>query len=98
MSHGSDPNLYKFWQYRHALEHRMPLSVDFVELYSAFEPRPESIEVHGKAVGVRAYIGSRPIHPDWQFGDLYDTTVSTYQHYLNLLERLNKLPIFKRPI
>lgn len=95
MSHGANQTLNKFWQYRHALEHRMPQSVDYVELYAAFEGRPEPIIEDGKAVGMLGFIGSRPINPDWRFEDLHDTTVAVYDYYLKLLERLNELPTFK---
>src|SRR5262249_37792295 len=81
MSHGSNQNLAKFWQYRHALEHRMPQSVDFIELYATLESRPEPIMKDGKAIGIRGFIGSRPINPDWRFDDLYNTTVAVYKHY-----------------
>jgi hypothetical protein len=97
MSHGSSRNLHRFWQYRHALEHRMPQSVDYVEIYPAFESRPEPIEKDGKVIGEQGFIGSQPINPDWRFKDLYNTTVAVYRHYLKLLERLNKLSTFKRP-
>ena len=96
MSHGSSQNLYKFWQYRHALEHRMPQSVDYVELYPAFESRPELVE-EGNVKFMQGFLGSRPINPDWQFKDLYQTTVAVYKHYLELLDRLSKLSLFKRP-
>lgn len=87
-----------YWQYRHTLEHRMPQSLDYAELYSAFERRPEPIVKDGQIIGTCGYIGSRPVNPDWRFDDLYNTTVAVYEYYLELLERLNKLPTFKRPV
>ena len=97
MSHGSNQNLARFWQYRHALEHRMPQSVDFVELYPALEGRPEPMMKDGKVIGLHGFIGSTPINPEWRFDDLYTIAVAAYKHYLDLLERLNKLPELKRP-
>jgi hypothetical protein len=95
MSHGANQNLNRFWQYRHALEHRMPLSVDYVELYQSLEDRPEPIIVAGKIVGRQGFIGSRPINPDWRFEELHDTAVAVYDQYLKLLKRLNELPTFR---
>jgi len=97
MSHGSNQNLSKFWLYRHALEHRVPQSVDYVESYAAFESRPKPLVKDGKVIGMQGFIGAQPVNPDWKFEDLYDITVTVYKHYLTLIVRLSKLPIFKRP-
>jgi hypothetical protein len=95
MSHGANERLNRFWQYRHALEHRIPLSVDYVELYVALEDRPVPMIEAGKVVGRQGFIGSRPINPDWRFEELHDITVAVYDHYLKLLKRLNELPTFR---
>jgi hypothetical protein len=97
MNHGANKKLWDFWQYRHKLEHRMPQSVDYVYLYPSFEDRPQPLIQGGKQVGMLGFIGSMPINTDWVFTDLYETTVVAYEHYLNLLERLDKLPTFRRP-
>lgn len=96
MNHRATQQMYRFWEYRHRLEHRMPQSVDYAELYPSFEDRPEQVEMDGRTVAT-GFIGSLPTTPDWSFEDLYQTTVSVYNYYLNLLERLDKLPTFGRP-
>jgi hypothetical protein len=80
-----------FRNYRNALEHREPESVDYPEQFAAYEQRTQP----GQAVG---FIGSMPTNAKWRFEDLYDTAVAVYQHYLDLLERLDKLPTFRRPV
>lgn len=97
LNHRANQKLWDFWQYRHKLEHRLPQSVDYAYLYLSFEDRPQPLLVNGKRVGLIGYIGSTPINSDWTFTDLYETTVAVYKYYLNLLERLDKLPTFSRP-
>ncbi len=36
------PEMEAFWEYRHALEHRMPLSVDYREIYPYYKPLLEA--------------------------------------------------------
>lgn len=95
-SKGIKKNMYDFWQYRHALEHRLPKSVDLPELYTFREERPKVIEKKDKITVVQGFIGSLPVEANWNFLDLYNTTVEVYRHYLNLIVALLGLPTIKQ--
>lgn len=77
LEHNKFTEMAQVWTYRHELEHRMPRSVDYAEMYPYYKP------------------GQRP---DWQFMDLFQASVTVYEHYFGVLQRLARLALSNHPL
>lgn len=77
LEHDKFTEMAQIWTYRHELEHRMPRSVDYAEMYPYYKP--------GQS-------------PDWRFMDLFQASVTVYEHYFGVLQRLATLALSNHPL
>lgn len=77
LDHNKFEEMAQVWTYRHELEHRMPRSVDYAEMYPYYKA--------GQS-------------PDWQFMDLFQASVTVYEHYFGALQRLARLALSNHPL
>jgi len=77
LDHNKFAEMAQVWTYRHELEHRMPRSVDYAEMYPYYKPGQ---------------------NPDWQFMDLFNASITVYEHYFGVLQRLASLALSNHPL